>query len=152
MERKMDSVIHKMQEIVKRKEPKEEEKARKIDEENIENLVRKIVFEAFDKSKVKPVVLETDARDNLNALDAILENLFKESLAEDNEVEEKSKKPKAEKEEDVREPSEIQQSAVVTDELVDEIVERIFPLVSRLSNSNERDSDAEEIDDEVKMI
>ena len=52
----------------------------------------------------------------------------------------------------MREPSEIQQSAVVTDELVDEIVERIFPVVSRLSNSNKRDSDEEEIDDEVKMI
>ena len=89
MEKKMDSVIHKMQEIVKRKEPKEEEKATKIDEENIENLVRKIVFEAFDKSKVKPVVLETNDRDNLNALDAILENLLKENYAEDNEVDEK---------------------------------------------------------------
>jgi len=158
MDKKMDSVIDKMEEIIEREEPKEEEKATKIDEENIENLVRKIVFEAFDKSKVKPVVLETDDRDNLNALDAILENLFKESLAEDNEVEEKeqeiekSNKPKAEKEEDVREPSEIQQTAVVTDELVDEIVERIFPLVSRLRNSNERDSDAEEIDDEVILI
>ena len=154
----MDSVIHKMQEIVKRTEPKEEEKATKIDEENIENLVRKIVFEAFDKSKVKPVVLETDDRDNLNALDAILENLFKESHAEDNEVEEKepeiqkSVKPKKAKTvEDVRERNsdgETQQSAVVTDELIDELVESIFPLVSSLS-IDERNSDAEEIDDEV---
>ena len=152
MEKKMNSVIDKMEEIMERKEPKKEEK---IDEENIENLVRKIVFEAFDKSKVKPVVLETDDRDNLNALDAILENLFKESYAEDNEVEEKepevkkSVKPKkVKKEENVREKSETQQSAVVTDELIDEIVESIFPLVSSLS-SGERDSDAEKIDDEV---
>jgi len=161
MEKKMDSVIDKMEEIMERKEPKKEKKAPKIDEENIENLVRKIVFEAFDKSKVKPVVLETDDRDNLNALDAILENLFKESYAEDNEVEEKepeikkSVKPKkAEKEEDVSErnsDSETQHSAVVTDELIDEIVESIFPLVSSLS-SDERDSDAEEIDDEVILI
>ena len=117
--------------------------------------MRKIVFEAFDKSKVKPVVLETDDRDNLNALDAILENLFKESYAEDNEVEpeiQKSVKPKKAKTvEDVRErysDGETQQSAVVTDELIDELVESIFPLVSSLS-SDERDSDAEEIDDEV---
>jgi len=158
MEKKMNSVIDKMEEIMERKEPKEEEKTAKIDEENIENLVRKIVFEAFDKSKVKPAVLETDDRDNLNALDAILENLFKESYAEDNEVEEKepevkkSVKPKkAEKEENVRETSETQQSAVVTDELIDEIVESIFPLVSSLS-TGERDSDAEEIDDEVILI
>jgi len=156
MEKKMNIVIDKMEEIIERKEPKEEEKATKIDEENIENLVRKIVFEAFDKSKVKPVVLETDDRDNLNALDVILENLFKESYAEDNEVEEKQpeiQKAKAEKE-DVNErnsDSETQQSAVVTDELIDKIVESIFPLVSRLS-SEERDSDAEEIDDEVILI
>jgi len=155
MEKKMNSVIDKMEEIMERKEPKKEEK---IDEENIENLVRKIVFEAFDKSKVKPVVLDTDDRDNLNSLDAILENLFKESYAEDNEVEEKepevkkSVKPKkVKKEENVREKSETQQSAVVTDELIDEIVESIFPLVSSLS-SGERDSDAEKIDDEVILI
>merc|ERR1719234_2759920 len=119
MEKKMNSVIDKMEKIMEKKEPKEDEKTGKIDEENIENLVRKIVFEAFDKSKVKPAVLETDDRDNLNALDAILENLFKESYAGDNEVEEekepedkKSVKPKkVEKEENVRErTSETEQS------------------------------------------
>ena len=155
----MDSVIDKMEEIIERKEPKkEEEKATKIDEGNIENLVRKIVFEAFDKSKVKPVALKTEDRDNLNALDAILKNLLMENYAENNEVEDKEpeieksvRAKEAEKEEDVSErnsESEIQQSAVVTDELIDEIVESIFPLVSTLS-SDERDSDAEEIDDEV---
>jgi len=156
MDKKMDSVIDKMEEIIERKEPKEEEeKAAKIDEENIENLVRKIVFEAFDKSKVKPVVLETNDTDNLNALDAILENLLKENYAEDNEVDEKEiqkpNKPNVEKEEDVREASEVQQSPVVTDELVEEIVESIFPLVSRLTGA-EKDSDSEEIDDEVILI
>ena len=137
----------------------EEEKVTKIDEGNIENLVRKIVFEAFDKSKVKPVALKTEDRDNLNALDAILKNLLMENYAENNEVEDKEpeieksviRAKEAEKEEDVSErnsESEIQQSAVVTDELIDEIVESIFPLVSTLS-SDERDSDVEEIDDEV---
>ena len=116
-------------------------------------MIRKIVFEAFDERKVKPVVSETDDRKNSNALDAILENLLSESYAEDNEVEngstnQKSIKPKTEKEEMKDRRDSDTGPAVVSDGLVDEIVESIFPLVSRLG-SDERDSEVKEIDEEV---
>ena len=154
MNNKLDIVIEKMGDIIeKEKEPVEKEKGANIDEENLENLIRKIVFEAFDERKVKPVVSETDDRKNSNALDAILENLLSESYAEDNEVEngstnQKSIKPKTEKEEMKDRRDSDTGPAVVSDGLVDEIVESIFPLVSRLG-SDERDSEVEEIDEEV---
>ena len=155
MNNKLDIVIEKMGDIIeKEKEPAvEKEKGANIDEENLENLIRKIVFEAFDERKVKPVVSETDDRKNSNALDAILENLLSESYAEDNEVEngstnQKSIKPKTEKEEMKDRRDSDTGPAVVSDGLVDEIVESIFPLVSRLG-SDERDSEVEEIDEEV---
>ena len=154
MNNKLDIVIEKMGDIIeKEKEPVEKVKSANIDEENLENLIRKIVFEAFDERKVKPVVSETDDRKNSNALDAILENLLSESYAEDNEVEngstnQKSIKPKTEKEEMKDRRDSDTGPAVVSDGLVDEIVESIFPLVSRLG-SDERDSEVEEIDEEV---
>ena len=43
------------------------------------------------------------------------------------------------------------QSSLDTEDLVDKIVESIFPLVSKLS-SVQRDSDEEEIDDEVGVM
>ena len=160
MKTKMDSVIDKMEDIIeKKRKPEKEEKVRGIDEENIENLVRKIVFEALEKPKEKPVPMKKDDKNNLNALDAILENLLLESYSEDNEVVEeeetdikKSTKPTAEKENKMKSDSDtITQPSLDTEDLVDKIVESIFPLVSKLG-SVQRDSDEDEIDDEVGMI
>ena len=161
MKTKMDSVIDKMEDIIeKKRKPEKEEKVRGIDEENIENLVRKIVFEALEKPEEKPVPLKKDDKNNLNALDAILENLLLESYSEDNEVVEeeepdvkKSTKPTAKKEKGVnkiKSDSDTQPS-LDTEDLVDKIVESIFPFVSKLS-SVQGDSDEEEIDDEVGVI
>ena len=161
MKTKMDSVIDKMEDIIeKKRKPEKEEKVRGIDEENIENLVRKIVFEALEKPKEKTAPPKKDDKNNLNALDAILENLLLESYSEDNELvkeEEpdvkKSIKPTAKKEKGVnkiKSDSDTQPS-LDTEDLVDKIVESIFPLVSKLS-SVQRDSDEDEIDDEVSVM
>ena len=161
MKTKMDSVIDKMEDIIeKKRKPEKEENVRGIDEENIENLVRKIVFEALEKPKENTVPVKKDDRNNLNALDAILENLFLESYSEGNEVVEeeekdikKSTKPKGKKtmdENKIKSDSDTQPS-LDTGDLVDKIVESIFPLVSKLG-SVQRDSDEDEIDYEVGMM
>ena len=161
MKTKMDSVIDKMEDIIeKKRKPEKEGKVRGIDEENIENLVRKIVFEALEKPKEKTAPHKKDDKNNLNALDAILENLLLESYSEGNEVVEeeepdvkKSTKPKGKKtmdENNIKTDSDTQPS-LDTEDLVDKIVESIFPLVSKLS-SVQRDSDEEEIDDEVGVM
>ena len=160
MKTKMDSVIDKMEDIIeKKRKPEKEEKVRGIDEENIENLVRKIVFEALEKPKEKTAPHKKDDKNNLNALDAILENLLLEGYSEDNEVVEeeekdvkKSTKLKGKKtmdENKIKSDSDTQPS-LDTEDLVDKIVDSIFPLVSKLS-SVQRDSDEDEIDDEVRV-
>ena len=161
MKTKMDSVIDKMEDIIeKKKKPEKEGKVRGIDEENIENLVRKIVFEALEKPEEKPVPLKKDEKNNLNALDATIENLHLESYSGGNEVNEeeepdvkKSIKPTAKKEKGVNKiKSDFDtQPSLDTEDLVDKIVESIFPLVSKLG-SVQRHSDEDEIDDEVGVM
>ena len=134
-----DDEINKTDKLILNNKEKATEKNEKVEDfgfdNNIENLVRKIVIETLNQSKNIPeIMVEEEKKKNLNALDAILENLFIDEytgsanlnlkeLNEDQSIyfrETEEKMTTSESAVDER-------TVVITEELLDEIVESMFP-------------------------
>ena len=170
--KKLDRIINMMKGIVdKKNEIKDKEKSKpkktEFSDVNIEQLVRKIVVETLAQSRMVPeIVLEEEKKKNLNALDTILENIFLDKYTEsvnlNEEMPDNRNLPATQNKETKKTTLKNignENSVEITDELIDRLVESLYPIVTQATDDskkaldkmskNEEDQDEKEDDFEA---
>jgi len=158
---KMDKIIENMEGIVgKNKKHKkfDFEQEEEFSASEIEKLVRQIVLQTLDQGrKGSDEPTKKERKQNLNALDAILENIFLENYTDSLNLEDNEDEPAkiAEKERSQSKTTsdnvvKSEELVLINEDLVDEIVDELLPIVEVISTSAESTAEDSEMVKDTK--
>lgn len=154
MEKKMDKIIKMMKGIMtkdKMMQTKKEEPNESLTGKNLEDFVRQVVTETLAESKkifIKEQQPGNGNTENLNALDALLNNVLLERYPNKKSEDSRSKPQQLVLEEIKNIPEEDpeqmnKEQTIIDEETIDKIVERLFPILE----VNKDLVEAEEVDE-----